>query len=283
MKQSNTTRFFYQSGKLITVNQGGQSRAIFRAVETPLAEYSAAGTGDTALLATDNKGSVLAEQDEDEDDRHAFDAYGYAQGSNVNRQLTGFNGEYLEPASIAYLLGNGHHRPFRPELMRFIAPDSWSPFGEGGANCYAYCNNDPVNFLDPSGHGRFMSILKGIGNLLGLREKSPGSTEHERSPSGAASPPEYTVSVPAGHSVKAQARDIKIKNADELEKIAHDNEIAGKRARLKNLNEEIKGRQVNKNKKQREQYFYRVSEDARKKAQDIRNSPDVVPPPRYVG
>ena len=36
--------------------------------------------------------------------------------------------------------------------MRFNAPDSLSPFGEGGFNAYNYCAGDPINKIDPSGH-----------------------------------------------------------------------------------------------------------------------------------
>lgn len=37
--------------------------------------------------------------------------------------------------------------------MRFHSPDSWSPFGGGGLNAYMYCMGDPVNRVDPTGHG----------------------------------------------------------------------------------------------------------------------------------
>lgn len=33
-----------------------------------------------------------------------------------------------------------------------MAPDTLSPFSEGGLNAYVYCEGDPVNHLDPSGH-----------------------------------------------------------------------------------------------------------------------------------
>jgi hypothetical protein len=36
--------------------------------------------------------------------------------------------------------------------MRFLSADSWSPFGEGGVNAYAYCGGDPVNQVDPTAH-----------------------------------------------------------------------------------------------------------------------------------
>ncbi|MBH3409801.1 MULTISPECIES: hypothetical protein [Pseudomonas] len=61
-RASNGTLFFYQGDKLITVKQGDQQRAIFRNAEQPLAEVSTDGTHTGGLLATDDKGSVLAVQ-----------------------------------------------------------------------------------------------------------------------------------------------------------------------------------------------------------------------------
>ncbi|MCX4409771.1 MULTISPECIES: RHS repeat-associated core domain-containing protein [unclassified Streptomyces] len=65
--------------------------------------------------------------------------------------LLGFGGEWPDPVTGHYLLGNGY-RSFNPVLMRFNSPDSSSPFGEGGFNSYAYCLGDPVNRVDPTGH-----------------------------------------------------------------------------------------------------------------------------------
>lgn len=65
--------------------------------------------------------------------------------------LPGFNGEFPDPLTGHYLLGNGY-RAYNPVLGRFNSPDSLSPFGEGGVNAYAYCRGDPVNRVDPSGH-----------------------------------------------------------------------------------------------------------------------------------
>jgi len=65
-KASNSSIFFYQGNKLITVKQGDQHRAIFRNAEQPLAELSTDQTQSGGLLATDDKGSVLAVQSPDE-------------------------------------------------------------------------------------------------------------------------------------------------------------------------------------------------------------------------
>ena len=43
--------------------------------------------------------------------------------------------------------------------MRFNSPDSMSPFGQGGVNPYAYCEDDPINHSDPSGHFAFLTGL----------------------------------------------------------------------------------------------------------------------------
>jgi len=55
--------------------------------------------------------------------------------------------------------------------MRFNSPDSWSPFGEGGINAYAY-SNKPLDEVDPSGHFPFKSLLR----ALGFVEKSKPKT-----------------------------------------------------------------------------------------------------------
>jgi RHS repeat-associated protein len=78
--------------------------------------------------------------------------------------ILGFNGMRSDPVSGVRHLGNGY-RVYHPVLSRFSAPDSWSPFGAGGINPYAYCAGDPVNRADPSGH---FSLGQGLGMVLGL-------------------------------------------------------------------------------------------------------------------
>ncbi|ANN65910.1 RHS repeat-associated core domain-containing protein [Bordetella bronchialis] len=69
----------------------------------------------------------------------------------ADRSSLGYTAAYRDPVGGGYPLGNGY-RGYLPHLMRFGAPDSRSPFGRGGLNCYAYCAGDPANRRDPSGH-----------------------------------------------------------------------------------------------------------------------------------
>ncbi|WP_371921618.1 RHS repeat-associated core domain-containing protein [Pseudomonas sp. LLC-1] len=87
--------------------------------------------------------------------KNAYSPYGYRLPSH---DTLGFSGEYLDPVTGHSNLGNGY-RGYNHVLMRFNCPDSLSPFAEGGFNAYAYCQGDPVNFLDPSGHF-LMSLVK---------------------------------------------------------------------------------------------------------------------------
>ena len=83
-------------------------------------------------------------------------------GTNL---LVGYTGAYQDPVIGGYPLGNGY-RMYLPELMRFNSPDSWSPFGKGGIHPYAYCEADPINRADPSGHIGGLGILGVLSTLV---------------------------------------------------------------------------------------------------------------------
>ncbi|MGN6082766.1 RHS repeat-associated core domain-containing protein [Trinickia sp.] len=65
--------------------------------------------------------------------------------------ILGFSGAFLDPVTGTVPLGNGY-RWYLPALMRFNAADSFSPFGPAGINPYAYCSDDPIDYIDPRGH-----------------------------------------------------------------------------------------------------------------------------------
>ena len=60
-------------------------------------------------------------------------------------------------------------RYYNPEWRRFISPDDTeylNPEAPNGLNLYAYCNNDPVNYADPSGHFMISTAVL-IGAIVG--------------------------------------------------------------------------------------------------------------------
>jgi len=122
-----------------------------------------------SLNALDNMGSLLwASNNGGASQGFAYSTFGSTPARSAdNSMLPGFNGERLDPVSQTYHLGNGY-RTYNPVLMRFNAPDSWSPFGSGGLNQYAYCEGDPINRSDPSGHMSGGAIAGIILGTLGM-------------------------------------------------------------------------------------------------------------------
>ncbi|MFF5865395.1 RHS repeat-associated core domain-containing protein [Pseudomonas sp. NPDC012596] len=102
-------------------------------------------------LATDQQSSTLYIQHRNNEHRLSYTAYGHSDSVINALSRLGFAGQRHDGLTNCYLLGNGY-RAFSPVIMRFLSPDSFSPFGRGNINSYAYCSGDPVNMVDPSGH-----------------------------------------------------------------------------------------------------------------------------------
>lgn len=84
-----------------------------------------------------------------------YTPYGWHMAAN--HSILAFNDQPFDKTSDGYLLGNGR-RGYKPRLMRFCSPDNLSPFQSGGINSYAYCQGDPINFVDPSGHSGVLPL-----------------------------------------------------------------------------------------------------------------------------
>jgi RHS repeat-associated protein len=158
--QANAQRF-YLKDRLVTEIQGALQCSIMQLDDQLLAQQQRQnGTAQTRLLATDQQRSVLNVLDATRPHPLAYSPYGHRPAQSGLLSLLGFNGERPDSVTGCYLLGNGY-RAFNPVLMRFNSPDSWSPFGEGGLNQYAYCMGDPINRMDPSGRSwmKTLSLL----------------------------------------------------------------------------------------------------------------------------
>ena len=163
----NATHRFYQNDRIATEVEGANTRRFIAFDAQPLAVQQAQTT---TLLATDRQTSVLQQVSAAGTQACAYTPYGHHPAENGITQLVAFNGEHPEAVTGHYLLGQGY-RAYNPVLMRFNSPDSWSPFGEGGINAYAY-SNKPLDEVDPSGHFPFKSLLR----ALGFVEKSKPKT-----------------------------------------------------------------------------------------------------------
>lgn len=143
---------FYCNNRLSSEIQGASKRSIFQHDSQILAQqHHRDGKIGIALLATDRQRSVLNALDASQPNPLAYTAYGHRPSEDGSRSLIGFTGEAPDQVTGHYHLGNGY-RQYNPVVMRFNSPDSWSPFGKGGLNAYAYCGADPINRSDPSGH-----------------------------------------------------------------------------------------------------------------------------------
>ncbi len=96
-----------------------------------------------------------------------YTPYGWHMAAN--HSTLAFNDQPFDKTSDGYLLGNGR-RGYKPRLMRFCSPDNLSPFQSGGINSYAYCQGDPINFVDPSGHSGVLPL-----QILAAQKLPPSS------------------------------------------------------------------------------------------------------------
>ncbi|MCP9268662.1 hypothetical protein M5U04_11290 [Xenorhabdus sp. XENO-1] len=167
----NTHELYYKGATRVTeiLRERGSATRLLRAQGETVATVTAT---DTHLLGTDGHSSVLVNSPgEGIQTRYRYSPHGQQAPDEQNPLIPAYNGERFDPVGGAYPLGNGY-RTYNPALMRFNAPDSWSPFGAGGINPYAYCLSDPINHIDPSGHMSWGSIagiaLGAIGLVVGI-------------------------------------------------------------------------------------------------------------------
>ena len=104
---------------------------------------------------------------------YKYDAYGNILNLSSLSPIAKLNsirykGYYYDVETGLFWLSS---RYYSPELCRFISPDSvdyLDPSSINGLNLYAYCNNDPINYADPSGHVAIsIGLLLAIGGIVG--------------------------------------------------------------------------------------------------------------------
>ena len=88
-----------------------------------------------------------------------------------------YRGYYYDNETGFYYLQSRYYDPI---ISRFINADSYGSTGQGfiGTNMFAYCNNNPVNLTDPSGHfGAAAAIIASaiVAITLSACSKQPSS------------------------------------------------------------------------------------------------------------
>lgn len=154
-------RYRYWRDDRVVAEAGMQEAGTHEAVswlwiaEQPVAELAPARSSASLLLATDASLSPALELG-GAPRSVAYAPHGHRAAVSLRVEVPiaqlGFNAEMQDTASGLYLLGPRNHRPYSPTLGIFIAPDPMSPFEDGGWNSLAYCQGDPVNRADPTGH-----------------------------------------------------------------------------------------------------------------------------------
>lgn len=139
-----THRVYFQTDSIGETTADGEMLRLIRFGNRTVAEK----TGDElTVLGSDRSRTVVQSRSGDDVQVHAYSPL----GENSGTTKTGFNGQLRDSATEGYLLGNGV-RAYFPILGNFSSQDDFSPFSGGGLNPYAYCERDPMNLLDPSGH-----------------------------------------------------------------------------------------------------------------------------------
>lgn len=111
-----------------------------------------------------NEGGIVGE--------YAYDAFGNVtiiSDSNGIATINPFRyrGYYYDRDTGLYYL---NYRYYDPNIGRFVSPDNASyinPNNVNGLNIYAYCKNDPVNYVDPTGHFGILAALIITGIVAG--------------------------------------------------------------------------------------------------------------------
>ena len=113
---------------------------------------------------TDCDGTVL--------NHYAYDAFGNrtVEEETVENRF-GFAGEMMDAVTGQYYL---RARFYNPVIARFLSEDTY--YGDG-LNLYAYCHNNPVGYVDPSGHEGLICSKK-YGELK--KKEAEGGTLSEK-------------------------------------------------------------------------------------------------------
>jgi RHS repeat-associated protein len=127
-------------------------------------------------LHTDHLDSIAAVTDQSgaEVRRDQYLAYGAPfESAGTHPESFGYTGQRADGTGLLYL----NARYYDPEIGRFLSPDTETP-GDilVALNRYAYANNDPLNFTDPSGHWSLGKIIGTVAKIAAVTVAAVAAT-----------------------------------------------------------------------------------------------------------
>ena len=169
----NNTTYFYDGNRLLREKNGNNEIIYQYAMEKVIGfTYN----GHRYIYQRNIQGDIVRIYDVETDEvvaEYSYDAWGNQNVKNKNEDNIGdinpirYRGYYYDKETQLYWVSS---RYYSPELCRWISPDSieyLDPQSINGLNLYAYCGNDPVNRLDPTGHDwEWSSFWQGVGYLV---------------------------------------------------------------------------------------------------------------------
>lgn len=159
---TDTYTYVYNGDKLVQMTKGS---------ETLYFSYDANGTplsftyeGSTFYYVTNLQGDVVAILNAN---GMAIASYYYdAWGNDIDNRHGGlgqlnplrYRGYVYDTETGLYYLQS---RYYNPKVGRFLNADAFTTTGQGllGNNMFAYCLNNPVNYMDPTGHDSILSRI----------------------------------------------------------------------------------------------------------------------------
>ena len=113
---------------------------------------------------SDHLGSsnVISDIDGKKEQRLEYYPYGKTYVSDGDKTTNyKYTGKEEDSSTGLYFYGA---RYYDSEIGRFIQPDTIvpSPYNPQDLNRYSYCNNNPINYIDPTGHSWFSKFWKSI-------------------------------------------------------------------------------------------------------------------------
>jgi RHS repeat-associated protein len=150
---SETIRYCYDGDQVIEEYNGDDELLRFyvygAGIDEPVAMY--AGVGYLYYYHYDGLGSVVALSDTGEIvEQCSYDVFGEPSCISGVGNPYKFTGREYDPETGLYYY---RERYYSPQLGRFLSPDPihYQIYYETGFNVYAYCDNNPVNWIDPWG------------------------------------------------------------------------------------------------------------------------------------